>query len=100
MLNFDDFKRAIQAIDALGATPAVLLKVTALAKDPNTDLETIGALLRNDGPLAADIIRIISQQFNFSNQLHWVAGSHSSGQPEPVPADLRPRLAQLWCLSR
>jgi len=63
MLNFDDFKRAIQAIDALGATPAVLLKVTALAKDPNTDLETIGALLRNDGPLAADIIRISNSPY-------------------------------------
>ena len=58
MLDPADFKQAIQAIDALGATPAVLVRVIALAKDPNTDLETLCALLRNDGPLAADIIRI------------------------------------------
>ena len=63
MLNYDDFKRAIQAIDALGATPAVLLKVTELAKDPNSDLATICALLRNDGPLAADIIRISNSPY-------------------------------------
>jgi HD-like signal output (HDOD) protein len=63
MLICDDFKRAIQAIDALGATPAVLLKVKELAKDPNTDLSAICALLRNDGPLAADIIRISNSPF-------------------------------------
>lgn len=63
MLNPHDFKRAIQAIDALGATPAVLLKVTELAKDPNTDLPDICALLRNDGPLAADIIRISNSPY-------------------------------------
>jgi HD-like signal output (HDOD) protein len=63
MLNFDDFKRAIQAIAALGATPAVLLKVTDLAKDPNTDLSAVCALLRNDGPLAADIIRISNSPY-------------------------------------
>ena len=58
MLNPDDFKRTIQAIDALGTTPAVLVKVAELAKNPNTDLTTICDLLRNDGPLVADIIRI------------------------------------------
>jgi HD-like signal output (HDOD) protein len=63
MLNPDDFKRAIQAIDALGATPAVLVKVAELAKDPNTDLAAISALLRNDGPLAADIIRISNSPY-------------------------------------
>lgn len=63
MLNPNDFKRAIQAIDALGATPAVLVKVAGLAKDPNTDLATISALLRNDGPLAADIIRISNSPY-------------------------------------
>ena len=63
MLNPDDFKRAIQAIDALGATPAVLVEVVKLAKDPNTDIETICASLRNDGPLAADIIRISNNSY-------------------------------------
>ena len=58
MLNPSDFKRAIQGIDALGATPAVLVKVAEMAHDPNTDIETLGELLRNDGPLVADIIRI------------------------------------------
>jgi len=58
MLNPDDFKKSIQAIDALGATPAVLVKVVKLAKDPDTDIETLCALLRNDGPMAAEIIRI------------------------------------------
>jgi HD-like signal output (HDOD) protein len=63
MLNPNDFKRAIQTIDALGATPAVLVKVAKLAKDPNTDLSTICGLLRNDGPLAADIIRISNSPY-------------------------------------
>jgi HD-like signal output (HDOD) protein len=63
MLNPDDFKRAIQIIDALGATPAVLVKVTELAKDPDSDLASICELLRNDGPLVADIIRISNSPY-------------------------------------
>jgi HD-like signal output (HDOD) protein len=63
MLKPDEFKRAIQAIDALGATPAVLVKVAELAKDANTDLATVCDLLRNDGPLAADIIRISNSPY-------------------------------------
>jgi len=63
MLNPEDFKRSIQAIDALGATPRVLVMVSDLAKDPNTDLAAICELLRNDGPLAADIIRISNSPY-------------------------------------
>ena len=63
MLNPDDFKRSIQAIDALGATPTVLVKVAELAQDPNSDLATLGELLRNDGPLVADIIRISNSPY-------------------------------------
>jgi len=63
ILNPEDFKRSIQAIDALGATPAVLVKVVELARDPNSDLEAICALLRNDGLLAADIIRISNSAY-------------------------------------
>jgi len=63
MLNPDDFKRAIQAVDALGATPAVLVKVAELVKDPDADLSTICAFLRNDGPLAAEIIRISNSPY-------------------------------------
>ena len=69
-LNPDDFKQAIQAIEALGSTPAVLLKVAELASDPNTDLDDIGAVLRNDGPLAADIIRISNSPYYAPPTLH------------------------------
>ena len=41
----------------------MLVKVADLAKDPNTDIATICEVLRNDGPLAADIIRISNSPF-------------------------------------
>ncbi len=63
VLKPDDFKRAIQTIDGLGATPAVLVKVAEMARDPDMDLATISAMLRNDGPLAADIIRISNSPY-------------------------------------
>ena len=63
MLNCNDLKRTIKAIDALGATPAVLIKVADLVKDPNTDLSDIGALLRNDGPLVAEIIHLSNSPY-------------------------------------
>ena len=63
MLNPNDFKRSLWAVDALGAMPAVLVKVWELAKDPATDLNTLGELLRNDGPLAAGIIRISNSPY-------------------------------------
>ncbi len=63
MLDPANFKQSIQAIDALGATPAVLVKVIALAKDPDSDVDAMCALLRNDGPLAADIIRIANSPY-------------------------------------
>jgi len=70
MLNPADFKRAIQAIDVLGATPAVLAKVAELAKDPNTDLDTLCDVMRNDGSLAADIIRISNSPYYAPATLH------------------------------
>ena len=63
MLDPEDFKRAIQAIEVLGTTPAVLLKVAKLATDPNADLATVCTFLRNDGPLVADIIRISNSPY-------------------------------------
>jgi HD-like signal output (HDOD) protein len=63
MLNPDDFKRAVQTIEVLGTTPAVLVKVAKLARDPNTDLAAVCSLLRNDGPLVADIIRISNSPY-------------------------------------
>lgn len=57
-------------MDALGATPAVLVKVAELARDPNTDIETVGALLRNDGPLVADIIRISNSPYYAPASFH------------------------------
>jgi HD-like signal output (HDOD) protein len=63
MLNPNDFKQALWAIDGLGAMPAVLVKVWELAKDPTTDLDTLAGLLKNDGPLAAGIIRISNSPY-------------------------------------
>jgi len=63
ILNSDEFKRAVHTIVALGATAAVLAKVSKLASNPTTDLATICTLLKNDGPLAADIIRISNSSF-------------------------------------
>ena len=63
MMNPNDCKRAILAIDALGSTPAVLAKLAKLAKDHDTDLAPMCALMRNDGALATDIIRISNSSF-------------------------------------
>ncbi|MGA2247045.1 MAG: HDOD domain-containing protein [Verrucomicrobiota bacterium] len=70
MLSPDDFKRSIKAVDTLGATPTVLVKVMELAKDPNADLDAIGALLRNDGLLAANIIRISNSPYYAPATVH------------------------------
>ncbi len=70
MLNPADFKQALRNIDALGATPAVLLKVVELTKNPNLDMEALGALLRNDGPLVADIIRISNGPYYAPAETH------------------------------
>lgn len=63
MLNSDDFRKSIRSVEALGATPAVLVKVADLAKDPNSDLADICEYLSYDGPLAADIIRISNSPY-------------------------------------
>ncbi len=62
-MKADDFKRSIQAINGLGATPAVLARAIALAANPDTDLDTLCALLRTDGPLTANIIRISNSPY-------------------------------------
>ena len=62
-LNPEDFKESILAVTALGATPAILVKAVELAQDPATDIDSICALLRTDGPLAADIIRISNSPY-------------------------------------
>jgi HD-like signal output (HDOD) protein len=63
MSRADDFKQAILAVDALGATPSVLVKVAEMTKDPNTEIQSICSLLRNDGPLVAEIIRISNSPY-------------------------------------
>lgn len=63
ILNTDEFKRAIQSMVALGATAKILVRASELARDPNTDLVTIGDLIKNDGPLVADIIRISNSAY-------------------------------------
>jgi HD-like signal output (HDOD) protein len=70
MLNPDDFKRTIQAIESLGAKPAVLVKVSELARDLTVDIASMCALLRTDGPLAADIIRISNSPYYAPTTLH------------------------------
>ena len=70
MLNPADFKRNIQAVDSLGTTPAILVKVTELARDPNADIASLCELLRKDGPLAADIIRISNSPVYAPTTLH------------------------------
>jgi len=63
ILDSDNFKEAIRTIVALGATAPVLVKVAKLINDPDTDLTDICALLKNDGPLAGDIIRISNSSY-------------------------------------
>ena len=63
ILDSDEYKHAIQTIVALAPSAAVLAKVAKLAKDPNSDLTAICALLKNDGALAADIIRISNSAY-------------------------------------
>ena len=58
------------AIDALGAMPAVLVRVMELARDPKMDLHSVGALLRNDGALAANIIRISNSPYYAPTTFH------------------------------
>lgn len=63
ILNPEEFRLAIQDIVALAPTAAVLQKAANLIKDPNTELAPICELLKTDGPLAADIIRISNSAF-------------------------------------
>jgi len=70
MLSPDEFRQSIRSSGTLGATPAVLVKVMELAKDPATELIQITALLRNDGPLAADLIRISNSPYYAPAALH------------------------------
>jgi HD-like signal output (HDOD) protein len=70
MLTAGDFKQAILAIDTLGATPSILAKVVELIKDPHSDIESICALLRADGPLSADIIRLSNSPYYAPATLH------------------------------
>ena len=63
MLKPEVFKQSMQAIDAFGANPTMLVKVAKLANDPDTDTATVCDLLRNDGPLAAGIIRISNSPY-------------------------------------
>jgi HD-like signal output (HDOD) protein len=70
MLNPHDFKLSLWTIKGLEAMPAVLIKVWELAKDPNTDIDTIGNVLKNDGPLAAGVIRLSNSPYYASATFH------------------------------
>ena len=58
-----------------------------LAKDPNTDLETLCELMRNDGSQAADIIRISNSPYYAPTTLHSNLSSavNSIGLREVIP---------------
>lgn len=62
-LNPGDFRRALLATRALGALPALLVKVAALAKEPTTDLNRVCDLIRNDSALVADFIRLSNSSY-------------------------------------
>jgi Predicted signal transduction protein len=70
LLQPAEFKRYIQTMVALGATATVLVKVVKLAKDPNSDLASICDLLKNDGPLVGDIIRISNSFYYATDTPH------------------------------
>jgi HD-like signal output (HDOD) protein len=63
MINPDVLKTYLREIEALGMAPSVLVKAIEMAQDPGTDMETFSNLLRNDGALAADIIRISNSPY-------------------------------------
>jgi HD-like signal output (HDOD) protein len=74
ILDLTEFQRAIQSMVSVGATAAVLVKVLKMAKDPDSDLTTICNVLKNDGPLVGDVIRI-------SNSFYYAAATpHSNLQ--------------------
>lgn len=53
----EQYLSAIVTIEKFSPAPRVLAKALTLLRDPDSDLETIGALIKSDPALTADIIR-------------------------------------------
>ena len=79
MPNPSDFRKAILHIEALSSTPDVLSKASRLVQDPKVSVHALCDLLRNDGPLTADIIRI-------SNSVLYNPGIPHANLPSAVAA--------------
>jgi HD-like signal output (HDOD) protein len=58
IVDLTEIKLALKAMASVGATATVLVKVVKMARDPDSNLADICDLLKNDGPLVGDIIRI------------------------------------------
>ena len=79
MPNPSEFRKAILNIEALSSTPDVLAKAARLVQDPNVSTHALCELVRNDGPLTADIIRI-------SNSVLYKTGMAHTNLPSAVAA--------------
>lgn len=53
-----DFRTEIRNIQRLYSTPQILQKALDLLRKPDVNLDTMGALIRNDAALVADILRL------------------------------------------
>jgi HD-like signal output (HDOD) protein len=62
-----EVKLAVKAMVSVGASVTLLVRALKMAKDPNSDLIAICDLLKNDGPLVGDIIRI-SNSFYYATR--------------------------------
>lgn len=67
----EDFRLALQKIEALHGNMAVLAKLGALLREPDTGIDQVARLLQTDGALCANIIRI-------SNSAIYGAGSRGA----------------------
>ena len=74
-----EFRNAILNIETLSSTPGVLAKAARLVQDPHVSTHAICDLVRNDGPLTADIIRI-------SNSILYKTGMAHTNLPSAVAA--------------
>lgn len=53
-----DYRNAVRKVRRLYSTPEVLAKALKLVQRPEVDLDDVGAIVRNDSALVADLIRL------------------------------------------
>lgn len=73
----EDFRQALQKIEALHGNMAVLAKLATLLREPDTGIDQIARLLQTDGALCANIIRL-------SNSAIYGSGSRSANVSEAL----------------